>query len=243
MLLLGIETSSHVSSVAFGTREGPIAATMLARGRGHVEFLMPAILDLAKQALVRLDAVTGVAVGLGPGMFTAMRVGIATAKTIAQSLNVPIVGLPSLDVIAFGLRHSSRLIVPCIDARREQVYAALYRATPGGVQRQTDLRAWDPDELAAELVARKEEVVFVGDGATTYAAAFRDVHAEVASASMWVPAATHLVELAVPRFEREEFTDVAHIEPLYVRKTDAEIKWEARGVVIERPLRVKARGE
>ncbi|HVL33715.1 MAG TPA: tRNA (adenosine(37)-N6)-threonylcarbamoyltransferase complex dimerization subunit type 1 TsaB [Actinomycetota bacterium] len=238
MLILGIETSSAVSSIAFGERSGPIAALMVGRARGHAEFLMPAIRTLADQAGVSLGDVTCVATGLGPGMFTSMRVGIATAKTMAQVLEVPVIGIPSLDVIAFGVRHSPKLICACIDARREEVYAATYRQVPGGIQRVSDPQVWEATRLCDELAARKEDVLFVGDGARAHAAAFASL-GEIASESTWTPAAGHLVELAVAKVELEDFRPFAQLEPLYVRKTDAEIKWEQRGVTIERPMRVK----
>lgn len=240
MLVLGIETSTQVSSVALGAREGLVGSMVLARGRGHAEFLMPAIRSLCDQAQVSLDRLSGVAVGLGPGLFTGMRVGIATAKTVAQVLKAPIVGISSLDLLAFSVRYTPRLICACIDARRGEVFAAFYRQVPGGVQRLGDYASWQPDALAHELRARGEEVLFVGNGATVYRQAMETVlGAEFALASTQFPTADHLVELALPRFEREDTMPVARVEPLYVRKSDAEIKWEGRGVSIERPMRVK----
>jgi len=239
MLLLGIETSTTVSSVSLSSAEGPVGGMLLARGRGHVEFLMPAIKTVAETAGVSLSELTGIAVGLGPGLFTSMRVGIATAKALGQTLQVPLVGIASLDLLAFGVRHSPHLICACIDAKREEVFSALYRHAPGGVQRLNEYEAWEPKALAGELVARGDEVLFVGSGALEYRAAFSEVRGEFASGGTQIPRAEALCELARARFEREETTPAAMLEPLYVRRSDAEINWERRDVKIQRPSRVR----
>lgn len=241
MIVLGIETSTRFSSVALASEEGPIASMLVRQTRGHVEFLVPAIRELFARADVEPGRLAGIAVGAGPGMFTSMRVGIATGKTMAQALGVPMVAIPSLDILAFGVRFTSKLICACADARRGEVYAALYRPVPGGVQRETEYEAWSADALAGELVARGEETILVGDGAPAYREALANVGAEEATGDVAYPSAAGLVELAIPRFMREETQHWSVVEPLYVRKTDAEIKWEQRGVVIERPFRVQVK--
>ena len=239
MLVLGIETSTAVSSVALGTERGIVAAAQVSRGKGHAEFLVPAIKYISDEAAVSLTSIAGVAVGLGPGLFTGMRVGVATAKAIAQALRVPIVGIPSLDLLAYGVRHSPRLICAAVDARRGEVFSAFYRQVPGGVQRLSEYVVWPPERLASEVQARSEETLFVGNGALVYRALLPHARSEHASVSQAFPAAPALVELALPRFMREDTDPLLDLEPLYVRKTDAEIAWEKRGVVILRPDRVK----
>jgi tRNA threonylcarbamoyladenosine biosynthesis protein TsaB len=242
MLVLGIDTSTAVSSVALGGGRGILASATVSRERGHETFLVPAIRFLAVQAGVTLGQVSGVAVGLGPGLFTGLRVGVATAKAMAQALHVPILGIPSLDLLAFGVRHASRLICACVAARRGEVFSAFYRPVPGGVQRLGEFQAATPERLASEIEARGEEVLLVGDGALAYRERLPRPRAEVASASLAHPSAAALIELAVPRFIREEGDSPLALEPIYVRKADAEIAWERHGVVIRRPDRVKIPG-
>jgi tRNA threonylcarbamoyladenosine biosynthesis protein TsaB len=239
MLVLGIETSTAVSSVALGTEQGTVGAAQVSRGKGHAEFLVPAIRYIAGEADVQMRSVAGVAVGLGPGLFTGMRVGVATAKSIAQALRIPIVGIPSLDLLAYGVRYTPRLICAAVDARRGEVFTAFYRQVPGGVQRISDYVAWPPERLAGEVEARGEETLFVGNGALVYRERLPHARIEHASLSQAFPTASALVELALPRFMREDTDPLLELEPLYVRKTDAEIAWERRGVVILRPDRVK----
>ena len=238
MLILGIETSTAATSVSLWSQQGRVAGTTLVRDRGHVEFLMPAILQTAELAGVSFDQLTGVAVGLGPGLFTSLRVGVATAKTLAQTLDVPIVGVSSLDLLAFSVRFTPKLICACVDARRGEVFAAFYRKALGGLRRINEYLAWEPKSLAAEASAYGERVLFVGNGAEVYPDAFGGI-GEVASGGTQFPRAEALCELAALRFQRQETTPVGFVEPLYVRLSDAEINWERRGVLIERPDRVK----
>ncbi len=170
-----------------------------------------------------------VAVDLGPGLFTGLRVGIATAKAIAQALRVPMIGVASLDLLAFPARFSPRLIAAVLDARRGEVFSALYRQVPGGLQRLSEPQVGSPDELASELVARGEEVLMVGDGARRYADLYRPlVGVELVEPELACPSARSLVELAHAQALREEWVRPWELAPLYLRRPDAEINWSSR---------------
>jgi tRNA threonylcarbamoyladenosine biosynthesis protein TsaB len=230
MLVLGIETSTPHTTVALGSEQGITAATLLSSGKPNHEVIAPTVRHLLQWSETSIESLAGIAVGLGPGLFTGMRVGIATAKTLAQVLGVPIAGLASLDVLAFSMRYSRRLICATIDARRGEVYYAFYRPVPGGVARQTEFLMAAPDRLTAELEARAEDILLVGNGALVYRRTLEEAgnHVEFASPAYAFPAATALVELAIPRFQREEFDRVFELAPYYVRKSDAEIAWDHR---------------
>ena len=230
MLVLGIETSTPQTTVALGSEQGILAATLLSGERANHEVVVPEIEHLMARMDIRLPSIAGVAVGLGPGLFTGMRVGIAAAKTLAQVLGVPIAGLASLDVVAFSVRYSRRLICACIDAKRGEVFHAFYLPVPGGVARQTEFEVGPPARLTAELQARSQDILLVGGGALVYRRELEEAgnHVEFASAAYSFPAATALVELAVPRFRREDFDRLYDLKPIYVRKSDAEINWDKR---------------
>lgn len=229
MLILGIESSTPRSSVALADAEQVVAAASLAVPQRHGEFLAPAIAFCLEQAGATTDDVTGVAVGLGPGLYTGLRVGIATAQSFAIARHLPVVGLSGLDVLAFQARHVRRLLCATIDARRGELFWAFYRCVPGGVQRQTDLRVGPPDALAGEIEAVGEECLVIGDGGVRHRDRFEEVDAEVAGIETAWPDAGDLVELALPRFEREETCRAAELQPLYLRKADARIGWQTRG--------------
>src|SRR5918998_2823931 len=129
-----MDTATPVTGVAVGSEAGTLAE-------------------------VEPEALAGVAVGTGPGLFTGLRVGVSTAKALAQAWGLPMVAVPSLDLIAFAHRHVHRAICPVIDARRGEVFCALYRHAPGGVVRLTGYQVLRPDQLAAGLEARGEEVL------------------------------------------------------------------------------------
>jgi tRNA threonylcarbamoyladenosine biosynthesis protein TsaB len=230
VIVLGIETSTPQTTVALGSEQGIMAATVLSAGRPNHEAVMPNIEHLLRWSEISLSQVAGIAVGVGPGLFTGMRVGIATAKTLAQSLSVPIAGLASLDVVAFSVRYSRRLICAAVDAKRGEVFYALYRPVPGGVTRQGGFEVASPDRLTAELEAIAEDILLVGNGALAYRRRLEAAgrHIEFASAAYAFPAATALVELAIPRFQREDFDRLYDLRPIYVRKSDAEIAWDER---------------
>lgn len=228
MLILTIETSTPRSSVALADHQRVVASAGLAIDRKHGQFVAPAVRFCLEQAGVTTADVTGVAVGIGPGLYTGLRVGIAVAKTFAAARNLPVVGLSGLDVLAFQMRHVRRLICAVVDARRDELFWAFYRTVPGGVQRQTELRVGSPDKLAGEIEAAAEECVVVGDGGTRYRDEMADAGAEVAGAETAWPDAADLATLATPRFVREETRRPEELVPLYLRIADAKIGWERR---------------
>lgn len=230
MLLLALDTSTPRVSVAFG-RDGVVLGEVnLDGGRRHAEQLAPAIRYLAGELGIELRRLAAVAVGIGPGLFTGLRVGVTTARTMAHALQVPVVGVPSLDLLAYPLRHTTRAIVAVIDARRGEVFWARYHPVPGGVVRAGEHEVGPPGAVAADLEARGEEVLLTGDGALLHRAALEHLdRVELAGPGFASPSAAALVELATARFEREEFSPPDEIHPLYLRRSDAEIEWERLG--------------
>lgn len=228
MLILGIETSTSWPSVTIGSEQGIIGSCLVSRGASHGEFILPAIEFLMGQANIGYRNVSAVAVGLGPGLFTGMRIGIATAKTIAQALSVPIVGVGSLDLLAFDVRYSHKLICPVVDAKRKEVFFAFYRQVPGGITRVSKkYMVGSPQKLVAEIQGAGEDVLLIGNGALLYRRDLEEADkVEFGSIASAFPRATSLVELAYPKLFREEFDRLFDLEPLYMRRTDAKIGWD-----------------
>lgn len=235
MLILGITTSTMQVGCAIGGHEGVLAQVHSSRGKRHAETLVPSIDFLRRQARVELDEIGCVAVDVGPGLFTGLRVGVATAKAMAHALRVPMVGVSGLDLLAFPVRWSPRLVVAAVDARRNELFTAAYRQVPGGIQRLTERRVSTPDDLAVDLEATGEDVLLVGDGALRYHEAFADLgQVELGDQGLAHPSAASLVQLAHARALREDFVQPWELEPLYLRRPDAEINWITRdGLVHE----------
>lgn len=229
MIVVAIETSTPQTSVAIGTEAGLIARISVA-GKARQEAVTPALDQLLTWSGVSLGQVGGIAVGTGPGLFTGLRVGVQTAKTLAQVLTVPILGFSSLDTLAFNVRYTQKRIVSVIDGRRGEVFWSLYRPVPDGVLRETEPVVSRPDHLVAELAVSPEDVLAVGNGAILYRDALREIGPQVEFASVTVshPDAGALAELAVPRFLREEHDRLTDVVPTYLRKSDAEIAWDQR---------------
>ncbi len=229
MLVLGIETATPQVGVAIGGHEGIIASFHTTRDRRHAETLVPAIQFLCAQAQMKLSQIGLVAVDVGPGLFTGLRVGLATAKSIAHACRIPMIGVSSLDLTAFPARFSDRLIVSTVDARRGEIFHATYRRAPGGIQLMSAPAVDQPADVAGQLMATGAETLIVGDGAQRYADVLGTVRgAEIGREGLRHPNAGALVELAHARALREEFVSPSQITPMYLRAPDARINWQQR---------------
>lgn len=227
MLILGIETATERVSVAVGGHEGVIGLFEITKGRRHAETLVPAIDFTCRQAGIELDEIGLVAVDVGPGLFTGMRVGLASATSIAQALRLPMIGISSLDLLAFPCRHTDRVVVPVIDARKGEVFYAMYRQVPGGIQRVAEPTVGPVEQLVADMMARNQDVLCIGDGARRYKDEILDGYrCEIGGDDH--PSAAPLVQLAHARALREEWVAPREIEPIYLRDPDAVINWTTR---------------
>jgi len=230
VLVLAIDTATAQVGVAIGEAGEVRGEVRLVGGRRHAEQLAPAIRELGEWTGVRLESLAAIAVGIGPGLFTGLRVGVTTAKVMAQALRIPVVPVPSLDLVAYPVRHSNRLVVAVLDARRREVFHAAYRPVPGGVQRITEYAVASPADLVAQIEAGGAEVLLVGDGVAAHADAFAGLdRVELAGPEFAHPSVAALVGLATARVEREEFDTPWDVRPLYLRETDAELNWSTAG--------------
>ncbi len=227
MLILGIESATSRVGCAIGGHEGTIASAHSSRGRRHAESLAPQIKFVAEQAGVQLADIGAIAIDIGPGLFTGLRVGVTTALALATTLRIPMIGVTSLDLLAFPVGHTHRMITAAVDARRGEVFHATYRPVPGGMQRITEPAVGEPEELRSAIVAEAADVLIVGDGALAHRHLFEDVSGvEIADEVLAFPSASALVSLAHARAMREEFVRPDEIEPLYLRRPDAVAKWD-----------------
>jgi tRNA threonylcarbamoyladenosine biosynthesis protein TsaB len=227
VLILGIETATEQVGVALSSGGSVVASFEVARGRRHAETLAPAIEFVCRQADVGLDELAVVAVDVGPGLFTGMRVGLATATALAHALRIPMIGRSSLDLLAFPCRHSDRVVVPVVDARKGEVFWAVYRQVPGGIQQVAAPTVGSVEDLVADLLARSQEVLLVGDGADRYHDEIQQGYrCEIVEGAR--PSASPLVQLAHAQAVREEWVSPREIEPIYLRPPDAQINWVTR---------------
>jgi tRNA threonylcarbamoyladenosine biosynthesis protein TsaB len=208
VIVLGIESATARAGVALGTPDGVIASAQVTRGPRHAEVLLPAIDFVCGQAGIAVGDVDVIAVDMGPGLFTGLRVGIATANGLAQALDKPMVGVCSLDVIAHSVRLAATELMSVIDARRGEVYAARYEVAGGVLKRVREPAVMPPDVLLAQL----GDGLLVGDTLLDHGAVFA------------LPSEHALVELA----RDLPFQAPNSIAPLYLRKSDAELNADRR---------------
>lgn len=209
MIVLAIESATARAGVAIGVDGHVVASAQVTRGPRHAEILVPAIQFVCEQAGVALNQVETIAVDIGPGLFTGLRVGIATANGLAQALALPMIGVSSLDLLAHAMRHAGNDIVSVIDARRSEVYAARYGVTADGLKRVMEPTVLPPADLLKQL-RDTPDVVLVGDTLESSGALFA------------LPSAETLVEVA----SAHELVAPSEIAPLYLRKSDAELNAE-----------------
>ena len=230
-MILGIETSVEHVGVALGDSRGIRAHSMLASDRRHAESLTPMIKFVMQQAEVSMEDLSAIAVDVGPGLFTGMRVGIASAQSIAWSLELPMVPVCSLDAVAMNADWSDDVVAASLDARRGEVYWAMYRMRGAGAepQRLTEPVVTSPEELAIHLADRAESVVCVGSGFQRHVAFFeQSAYAHILGPHSQFPTASSVVALATHRIAADATVSAQDIQPLYLRAPDAEINWTTR---------------
>ncbi|HLI54523.1 MAG TPA: tRNA (adenosine(37)-N6)-threonylcarbamoyltransferase complex dimerization subunit type 1 TsaB [Acidimicrobiales bacterium] len=216
---LGVATSTAQVGVALAGPDGVAAEIRLMAGRRHAETLAPAIQSATRLAGVDLGAVRRVAVDAGPGLFTGLRVGVATAKAIASALGVPVVPCTSLELLAHPHRLSGRTVAAVVDARRGQLFWALYRPGADGMVALGEPAVADPAEVAAELARLPEPPLVTGDGARRYLP-----EADLAPEEMDHPSPVALLLVAAGRAELPP----EKVSPVYLRGPDVRIGWEQR---------------
>ena len=231
MIILSIDSSTPVAGIAVSDGMQLRGEITLNTKNTHSEKLMPLVQQLLEETDLTVKDLDAVAVTQGPGSFTGLRIGMATAKGLAQGAGKQLIAVPTLDCLAYNLVHYPGIICPIMNAQKKQVYTAIYRSTNDGLKRLSDYQAIAVEQLAEQLKALNEDVWFVGDGV----AAFADVFAELlgaychfAGGHQILPRAGTLAMLAAKRAEAQQFDDLYQAELIYIRKSEAEVQWEAR---------------
>lgn len=168
MKILGLDSSGIVASVAIVEDENLIAEYTVNYKKTHSQTLLPMLDELVKMTELDLDTIDAIAVAAGPGSFTGLRIGSATAKGLGLALKKPLVEIPTVDALAYNLYDSRALICPIMDARRSQVYTGIYRFQEHKLVTVEVQMAVPMAEMIEKLNARGEEVVFLGDGVPVF---------------------------------------------------------------------------
>ena len=230
MKILAIESSATAASAALCEDEELIAQTFQHSGLTHSRTLLPMVLTMLEQCGAGLEGVDLIAVAAGPGSFTGLRIGVSTAKGLAWPGNKPCAGVSTLEAMAWSLAHTGAIVVPVMDARRGQLYNALFRGTGEGLERLAPDRAIAADDLAAELAALPGDKILVGDGALLARRLLgeRGLELTVAPPHLRLQSAWGVARGALELARRGELTDAAGLAPVYHRLSQAERERLAR---------------
>ncbi|MEX1000024.1 MAG: tRNA (adenosine(37)-N6)-threonylcarbamoyltransferase complex dimerization subunit type 1 TsaB [Thermodesulfobacteriota bacterium] len=233
MKILAIETSTYAGSIAVVGDDTILGEYYFNIGPVHTEKLIPSIDWLLSELGMAKSDLSGVAVSLGPGSFTSLRVGISTAKGICYSLGIPLIGVSSLKALAMNLPFAPYNICPVIDARKGEVFASLFRSHNGELERILEDIVVSPEGLV-EII--KDNTIFVGDGALLYKDYLED---NLGSGIMFSPIntnsprASNLALSEIGKFKEDRdnkyiYDEIMNLAPHYLRKSEAEISKEGR---------------
>lgn len=231
MVLLALDTATRVAGVALRNQERLLLEKFVNLGLTHSQTLMPAIDQLLREAGLTSRQLTALAVTNGPGSFTGLRIGLATVRTLAQVLDLPVVPVATLDVLAAGCWGVQGLVCPLLDARKNQTYTALYRLSGREPERLSPYQALTLAELVQQLQETEGPLYLVGDGVPMFGLELQirlgDRVVLMPEPGRW-PRAAWLAELAWQRLEAGEGLTWSRVEPLYLRQSEAEETWQKR---------------
>ena len=216
-MLLAIDTATRTSSLALYDGERVLAEETWRSANGHTVELMPGLVRMLERQRVLPSELRGIAVALGPGSFTGLRIGLSVAKGLALTLAIPLLGIPTLDALVCAQGCKRGPVCVMLQAGRGRVSAAFYRRRRRQWQRQGDYRLTTLDELCADIETR---TFFCGEIDAQAAELLRErlgAKAVVASPASSLRRAGYLAELGWQRLERGEVDDLATLAPIYLR--------------------------
>ena len=230
MKILAVETSASVASAAICDEDKLICEMVLNHKKTHSEKLMPMIDELFKSCELSASEIDVFAAASGPGSFTGLRIGVCAVKGLAHAVNKPVIGVSTLEALAYNLPYADGLICPIMDARRSQVYNGIYRFQNGFPEIVTAPRAVALSECL-EDVRGEERVYFIGDGVPVYREEIQRVLGEKA---VFAPLSCNAqrascVAAAALRYAKEGKTmHYSELLPVYLRKPQAERELEEK---------------
>jgi len=232
MKILGIDSSGIVASAAVADEENIVAEFTVNNRQTHSQTLLPMIDKVIKMAEIEPDELDAIAVASGPGSFTGLRIGSATAKGLGLALNKPIVPVPTLEGLAYRMACFDGVICPVMDARRNQVYTAAYCMADRNLLKVIiEQTAADIHELIKQLNDIGRKTIFLGDGVNVYSNVIdTECHIEYlfAPVHMSMQSAASIAVLGMLYFKEGRFESAAGHRPFYLRQPQAERERQER---------------
>jgi tRNA threonylcarbamoyladenosine biosynthesis protein TsaB len=225
-VILALELSSMCGSIAIVCRNLCIYEQSLYSNRTHSKRLMQQIDTALEESGQPWDAIAAIAVSLGPGSFTGLRIALGTVKGLAMALGKKLIGVSSLDALAHQLPRTSKQICPILDARKKEVYTSLYKFDEQGTLLEiSEHQVISPQRLATLIQA---PTFFIGDGTAVYNTLLSERLGALAlfcDPRLYFPRASSVGMLALNKYAQTDFLDPATATPIYVRASDAELQF------------------
>lgn len=231
--VLGIDSSSIVATIAVMNEEKLLSEYIVNNKKTHSEKMMVVLNQVLEDSGITVNDVDVVAVAKGPGSFTGIRIGMACAQGIAHALKKPMIGVNTLDGLAYNLMGTRDILCPMINAQRHEVYTSLYRWEQDELKRLWDYRLIKADKLLKEISAFDKKVIVLGDGVHLLRKSMENISQVVeniipAHPVFSMPRASSIAASALHEYNRGNTKDCFSIKPFYIRKSNAEEKWEER---------------
>ena len=231
MKILGIDSSGLVASAAIADEKNIIAEFTVNNKQTHSQTLLPMIEKVVDMSGIELEQIDAIAIAAGPGSFTGLRIGSATAKGIGLALKKPVVSVPTLEGLAYRVSVFDGIICPIMDARRNQVYTGIYKMDKGNLVCLSEQKAVDIHEIMEELEKYDEKVIFLGDGVEVQRETIeKEFKKEYCFAPIHLSkqSAAAVAVLGDLYFNQGKAEDAAEHKPIYLRKSQAEREREER---------------
>ncbi len=231
MKILAVDTSSAVASAAVLEDNKLVAEYILNNKKTHSQRIMPMIEELMNDSEITVNDIDYFAAAYGPGSFTGLRIGVATAKALAHAVKKPMVQVSTLEGIAYNALYSDMLLCPIMDARRSQVYNAVYKSENGALSEVIAPRAVSLEQCVSELSEQDGKVLFMGDGVAVHRDSIVGMmgdKARFAEAPFLNQRAGSIAQIAYYKALRGETVSYLEFAPFYLRKSQAEREREEK---------------
>ena len=232
MSILALETATRVSGVAVADIKSGVVLSEIATENAltHSETLLPHVAEALAMAKVKRENLQAVAVSIGPGSFTGLRIGLAAAKAMAYGLNIPLVGVPTTEVLAAHFHLPGFSLATLIDAQKKRAYYGRYRWEHRDLQKLEELTIQPITEIIAHCAALDEQIIFLGDAVGKYIVGKMELPPNIIlpPRHLLMPNAASVAYLGIEKLRRGETADPMTLEPLYLRPSEAELLWEKR---------------
>jgi tRNA threonylcarbamoyladenosine biosynthesis protein TsaB len=224
MNILGFDTSSKHLSIAIAEDDKILSSVHEDVGVRHSALLLPKIKELLQELSLKINDIDVIAISIGPGSFTGLRIGVATLKALAFASNIKVVAIPTMDAIAYNHIDRCDKLALCLDARKNMIYSCFYDVKEKELFPKTDNLLETIDELVVRI--GDEKVVVFGDGLKLYGQILKEQcpNVELINDDSWYPQAETVVHLGFKKALNKEFVDAQKLVPLYLHPSDCHIR-------------------